>query len=78
MRKSKLPLPIDSSGFYHIVIPLVSADDMSSPNDSVSIRKLSENEAHDLSRQLRDVGRNQPCPCGSGRKHKKCCLAPLN
>jgi hypothetical protein len=21
------------------------------------------------------VGRNQPCPCGSGRKYKKCCLA---
>jgi len=21
------------------------------------------------------VGRNEPCPCGSGRKHKKCCLA---
>lgn len=20
------------------------------------------------------VGRNDPCPCGSGRKHKKCCL----
>lgn len=20
------------------------------------------------------VGRNEPCPCGSGRKHKKCCL----
>lgn len=20
------------------------------------------------------VGRNQPCPCGSGRKHKQCCL----
>ncbi len=19
------------------------------------------------------VGRNQPCPCGSGRKSKKCC-----
>lgn len=19
-------------------------------------------------------GRNEPCPCGSGRKHKKCCL----
>ncbi|MFN4944509.1 MAG: SEC-C metal-binding domain-containing protein [Akkermansiaceae bacterium] len=19
------------------------------------------------------VGRNQPCPCGSGRKFKKCC-----
>ena len=21
----------------------------------------------------RDVGRNDPCPCGSGRKYKKCC-----
>ncbi|MCC5904895.1 MAG: SEC-C domain-containing protein [Balneolaceae bacterium] len=23
---------------------------------------------------LNDVGRNDPCPCGSGRKYKKCCL----
>jgi hypothetical protein len=22
----------------------------------------------------RDVGRNDPCPCGSGEKYKKCCL----
>ena len=21
------------------------------------------------------VGRNQPCPCGSGKKYKRCCLA---
>jgi hypothetical protein len=24
---------------------------------------------------LRNVGRNDPCPCGSGKKYKKCCLA---
>jgi hypothetical protein len=24
---------------------------------------------------LRNVGRNDPCPCGSGKKAKKCCLA---
>ncbi len=24
---------------------------------------------------LREVGRNDPCPCGSGKKFKKCCLA---
>ena len=24
--------------------------------------------------QLPKVGRNDPCPCGSGKKHKKCCL----
>ena len=23
---------------------------------------------------LRTVGRNDPCPCGSGKKFKKCCL----
>ena len=21
-----------------------------------------------------NVGRNDPCPCGSGKKYKKCCL----
>src|SRR5262245_31124885 len=24
--------------------------------------------------QSSDIGRNDPCPCGSGRKFKKCCL----
>jgi len=26
--------------------------------------------------RLRDVGRNAPCPCGSGRKLKRCCAGP--
>ncbi|WP_250265734.1 DUF1186 domain-containing protein [Rhodovastum atsumiense] len=26
---------------------------------------------------LRNVGRNDPCPCGSGKKFKKCCLGKL-
>ena len=25
-------------------------------------------------RETPKVGRNDPCPCGSGRKFKKCCL----
>jgi hypothetical protein len=25
-------------------------------------------------RRERRVGRNDPCPCGSGKKHKRCCL----
>ncbi len=25
-------------------------------------------------RERRKVGRNEPCPCGSGKKYKKCCL----
>ena len=26
-------------------------------------------------RTSREVGRNDPCPCGSGKKFKKCCGA---
>jgi hypothetical protein len=22
----------------------------------------------------RDAGRNEPCPCGSGKKYKRCCM----
>ncbi|MEN6337415.1 MAG: SEC-C metal-binding domain-containing protein [Phycisphaerales bacterium] len=22
------------------------------------------------------IGRNEPCPCGSGKKYKKCCGQP--
>ncbi len=24
------------------------------------------------------VGRNEPCPCGSGKKYKKCCVSVIN
>ncbi len=29
-----------------------------------------------MARKPPKVGRNEPCPCGSGRKFKKCCLNP--
>jgi uncharacterized protein YecA (UPF0149 family) len=25
-------------------------------------------------RELGKMGRNDPCPCGSGKKYKRCCL----
>ena len=25
-------------------------------------------------RKVEKIGRNEPCPCGSGKKYKKCCL----
>jgi len=30
-----------------------------------------------ISHPFKGVGRNDPCPCGSGRKFKKCCLAQV-
>ncbi|MEM7581916.1 MAG: SEC-C metal-binding domain-containing protein [Acidobacteriota bacterium] len=26
-----------------------------------------------MTRDSPKIGRNEPCPCGSGRKYKKCC-----
>jgi SEC-C motif-containing protein len=32
-----------------------------------------DGDLRDTSGELQKVGRNEPCPCGSGRKFKKCC-----
>jgi hypothetical protein len=29
-------------------------------------------------RPVPEVGRNQPCPCGSGKKYKRCCLGKIS
>ena len=35
--------------------------------------------APEIRRNASKVGRNEPCPCGSGKKYKKCCgSAPIN
>ena len=36
-------------------------------------KRLSELDGEVLVRRIK-VGRNHACPCGSGRKFKKCCL----
>ena len=41
---------------------VVSDDDAPIPNVPVEPAKSD-----------RSVGRNDPCPCGSGKKYKKCC-----
>ncbi len=50
--------------------------------DDVEVRITAPYHAHDLfeiapppRRATSSVGRNDPCPCSSGRKYKKCCLA---
>ena len=43
------------------------------PEDVSDVRKLLPPEPG-IARPPPAVGRNAPCPCGSGRKYKKCCL----
>ena len=42
--------------------------------ETIMAELSAESQAESLNR-FRGVGRNDPCPCGSGRKAKRCCLA---
>ncbi len=47
-------------------------------NDSLDDVLFPDNGRHDFQepyqRETPKTGRNEPCPCGSGKKYKKCCL----
>jgi len=37
--------------------------------------KTEDGKGVTIRREGKKVGRNDPCPCGSGKKYKRCCLA---
>ena len=41
---------------------------------AATFRDRAAGKAPDLTRKAEKLGRNDPCPCGSGRKYKQCCL----
>jgi uncharacterized protein len=43
-----------------------------------SLEQLMQPEQATVVRGGPAVGRNDPCPCGSGRKYKKCCLGKMH
>jgi len=46
------------------------------PHVLPALRKFAQiraEEDDDMQQPSRKVGRNQPCPCGSGKKYKRCC-----
>ena len=45
--------------------------DASKPEDTADLERL-QNPVVQV-KAAPKVGRNEPCPCGSGKKHKKCC-----
>jgi len=42
--------------------------------DDVSFNKMLDYPQATYRRETPKIGRNDPCPCGSGKKYKKCCL----
>jgi uncharacterized protein YecA (UPF0149 family) len=51
-------------------------DDMLLSNESKfdNFIDYEEQPAEQYIRAERKIGRNEPCPCGSGKKYKKCCM----
>lgn len=47
-------------------------DTVKQPNGDVNKEIKIENKA--AIKKKNKIGRNQPCPCGSGKKYKQCCL----
>ena len=43
------------------------------PNQSDVVSEAIQSAATPIKRDLPKVGRNEPCPCGTGKKYKQCC-----
>ena len=43
------------------------------PTDKQLLKQAVEQPQQPFVRKQRKVGRNEPCPCGSGKKYKQCC-----
>ena len=72
---------LDAGGYIKNVLPLQTAikenskgflKAASGKGKSISPQKK-DNKVADKPTPKAEVGRNDPCPCGSGKKYKKCC-----
>jgi uncharacterized protein len=53
-------------------------EDWENPPNALSVREDPPDAPSEPAiNPWRDVGRNDPCPCGSGKKFKRCCLGKL-
>jgi preprotein translocase subunit SecA len=55
--------------------PRRSALNFTGPNQGAAAAGEEAGKVKTVTRDQPKVGRNEPCPCGSGKKYKKCCGA---
>lgn len=59
------------------LINLTEPTSLPYPWVEVATKNLPHRQQHELAiRGKSKLGRNDPCPCGSGKKFKKCCHTP--
>lgn len=59
------------------VAPKPRANRLQASRDEVASQRTSEPSREPIRREKK-IGRNDPCPCGSGKKYKQCCGRSLN
>lgn len=55
----------------------ILTEDAGPENSNGAPEVSSSKPSSNLSAKSSKVGRNEPCPCGSGKKYKKCCGSPV-
>ncbi len=67
----KVKKVVDNTGLWNLKGHTQSS---LSPKDNLKVLNAPASAKQaDLSASKKKVGRNEPCPCGSGKKYKKCC-----
>jgi len=69
-----IAVPAPLLGAFDDVLADDLDDGLDDEEDEAAEMLRSAAEAAPRRNPLRHVGRNDPCPCGSGKKYKKCCL----
>lgn len=68
-----LPTPPTKRALEHFAAVLIEAWN-STPRDELNGVSPATAHARSAVPPTAKAGRNQPCPCGSGRKYKRCCM----
>jgi uncharacterized protein YecA (UPF0149 family) len=60
--------------FANLLLKVVKGELQATIQDGKVYRRIKRGLVVRLEEVSNDVGRNDPCPCGSGKKYKKCCM----
>jgi len=61
---------INSSGSFKVAFDTIGVTE---EDVKGIVRDVLDEKPAQVIREVPKVGRNEPCPCGSGKKYKKCC-----
>jgi uncharacterized protein YecA (UPF0149 family) len=72
----KKPIPLEESDpeLAEMLMEVVKHNVSTPKKDHIVVDFESEQAYYKTARVEKTINRNDPCSCGSGKKHKKCCM----